>query len=159
MLNDRDEWLSPLPRCPFSVGHCSACQPANGNHFFHSGLLLKPWTWRGRRWVSPGAGTGAVGKGGRREVGRLNQLAEERKLCHIQEEVWVSDRTFFGTDSVLAQEVGNALCWALTPAGKEPCLARRNRTKDEDKPWQRHSKGKVQCGVEFSGSEGPTQSW
>lgn len=25
--------------------------------------------------------------GGRREVGRLNQLAEGRKLCHIQEEV------------------------------------------------------------------------
>lgn len=38
-------------------------------------------------------------EGGRRE--RLNQLVEKRKLCHIQEEVWVSARTFLQADSAL----------------------------------------------------------
>lgn len=41
---------------------------------------------------SGGGGGGGGGRksepgGGRLEVGRLNQLAEGRKLCHIQEEV------------------------------------------------------------------------
>ena len=38
-------------------------------------------------------------EGGRRE--RPNQLVEKRKLCHIQEEVWVSARTFLQADSAL----------------------------------------------------------
>lgn len=44
-----------------------------------------------------------------------------------------------------AQEVGNAFCWALTPGGKEPCLARYNCKKHEGKKRKATQTRSLKC--------------
>lgn len=61
--------------------------------------LLKTLTVGGRRLGGFSCGGGVRVKG-RWVKGGLNQL-EERKLCHIQEEVWLRARTFLEADSAL----------------------------------------------------------
>lgn len=109
MLDDWDEWLQSVGALPAFWANMQA-----QSHLFHSGSPLKPSSVRGRRLVVwDGGGCGGV-KGRRVEGGtteRLNQLAEERKLCHIQEEVWVSRCTFFKADSALYRK------WEMLTAG------------------------------------------